>query len=169
MLDGSLGEIVALGGGGVGGQMILRIGGFILSAISKGQQAHAAEEKYASESWKGLAKVTQNVRGAGSNWVYHMFAVTCVFIVVSPLVLPMLMDVTIHFFVPKDQGLFAWLSFDKAKLTEYVIPEIPSIQIVDGLELAKATRHVALFPFMYSFASNVSWFWISGRPFADRF
>jgi len=157
------GSIMALGGAGATAQVGIRLFGMVASALARSQQAETERKDQDHANWADtMATAANHVESLGGPWVYRMFAITCVFIVVSPLMLPMFMDVTIHFFVPKDQGFFAWFSFDKAKLTEYLIPEM-------GKEVEDTTRHVALFPFMYSFASNVAWFYLSGRPMKHKF
>ena len=154
---------MALGGGGAAAQVGIRLFGMVATALARSQQAEKERKDQDQQHWSDtMATAAQHAESLGGPWVYRMFAITCVFIIVSPLMLPMFMDVTIHFFVPKDQGFFAWLSFDKAKLTEYLIPEL-----ANGAE--DKTRHVAVFPFMYSFASNVAWFYLSGRPMKHKF
>jgi len=156
---GTIGTVAALGGAGAGAQVGMRLLGMVTSALARSQQAQKEKDALELTRWQLIRQSASELSNLGGPWIYRMFAVTCVFIVVSPLVLPMLSDVCIHFFVPKDQGFFAWFSFDKAKLTEYVIPEIP----------LSTARHVALFPFMYSFASNVAWFYLAGRPMKHKF
>lgn len=150
---------MALGGAGAGAQVGMRLIGMVTAALARSQQAEKEREDRDLNKWKVVRQSANELQNIGGAWIYRMFAVTCVFIVVSPLVLPMFMDVGIHFFVPKEQGFFAWFSFDQAKLTEYVIPSEPSA----------TARHVALFPFMYSFASNVAWFYLAGKPLKHRF
>lgn len=154
-----LGSVIALGGAGAGAQVAIRLLGMVAAALARSQQAAKEERQEELKGWDAVRKSASNLPNLGGPWIYRMFAVACVFIVLSPLAVPMLTDTCIHFFVPKEPGFFGWFSFDKARLTEYIIPEHP----------AATARHVALFPFMYSFASNVAWFYIAGRPMKHKF
>jgi hypothetical protein len=129
------------------------------TALGRSQKAHQDAKEHDLSKWQAVAKATANARDAGSSWIYRLFAITCVFIVISPLVLPLMADVAIHFYVPESPGFLAWFGFDTAKMIEYQIPAEP----------LPTAKHVALFPYMYSFASNVAWFYMAGKPLKHRF
>lgn len=153
------GSIAALGGAGGVGQVALHILGRAMSMGTAARDRKRKEKREDAEdnatAWQNVTKMAGNVVGDGSPWVYRMFAVVCMFIMVSPMIWGVVFDnVVLHFYVPKDPGFWGWFGFDTAKMIEYPIPS----------EYGPDARHVALYPFMYSFAGNVAWFFMAGRP-----
>lgn len=136
--------------GGAGG--IAQVGTRILGMLSANRDAQRQADRDDREKWESIAKITKNVRGTGGAWVYRMFAITCVFVLVSPLVLPLFGDVTITWYVPKDG--FNWFVLDRNKMNSYTFG--------DG------GKHLALLPFQISFCSNVAWFYICGKPLKHK-
>lgn len=147
-----LAQIAELGGLGAAAQVVTRLLGM---AAANRERVNASIDKQNADTLGRWEKVQQMLGDTGGKWVYRMFAGVSMFIVISPLVLPFFGDVVLHWYVPKAGSWWIW---DKAQMIEHVVGN-PT----------EASRHLALFPYMYSFASNVVWFYICGKPLKHRF
>lgn len=151
-------QVADLGGMGVALQVGTRILG-MLAADRKMQNDLIDRTNAANLSaWQA---VRDAVGGSGGKWTYRVFVAACVFIIVAPLAVPLFWDnVVLHWYVPKEGSWWIW---DKSRMIEHVIGPSLAAGEQDG------RKHVALLPFMYSFANNCAWFYFAGKPLKHRF
>lgn len=148
-----------MGLAGGGAQLVLRsigqAGNLFSDLVTKRQEQEAQKEQLELNRWEAIAEATKNVRGAGGAWVYRMFAIACVVVMLSTIIIPIFAPVAIEWYYPKvGYNLFV---FRKEHMEVFTIG--------GGIE---GQRTIAILPFQVSFAANVAWFYICGKPFRKK-
>ena len=151
-----LATAASLGVAGGGAQVALRVlsgvGSFISNLDGKRYEQEKEKQQIELNRWEAVAEATKNVRGQGGAWVYRMFAIACVVVLLSTILIPLFQDVTIQWYYPKiGYNLFV---FQKEKMEIFTIGNGP--------------RTIAILPFQVSFAANVTWFYLCGKPFKSK-
>jgi len=140
-------EIAAAASGLGGAGALLRSG---LHFLSQGHKERMADKKAnfeenrsnAAEARKAFAAMIPET-GA---FIHRLFALASFIILMAPIMLPMLGDVTVHYYWPKDWNFFG-IEFEKMK------------EIVAGT----GDRHIMILPIHISTCANVLSFYLTGK------
>lgn len=143
------GEIAAAASGLGGAGAILRAG---LHFLSAGHKERMADKKAAFDKNRSNAsearKAFQAVIPSTGAFVHRMFAIGSFVILMAPIALPLLGDITVHYYWPREFNFFV-IEFEKMK------------EITAGT----GSKHIMILPIHISTCANVLSFYLTGKAF----